>query len=61
MKTNTRIGLGKVFGERGEPEYLESYYSSAGQLSWRNSWNDSAENVSHLLFDAGPTEPIILI
>ncbi len=42
-------------GERGiEPEFLESYYSSAGQLTWRSSWNNSAGNVSHLLFDAGP-------
>ena len=37
-----------------EPEYLESYYSSAGQLSWRSSWDDNPENISHLLFDAGP-------
>ena len=41
-------------GERGtQPSLLESYFHSAGQTTWRSSWNSSSVNTSHLLFDVG--------
>ncbi|MDC0557247.1 heparinase II/III family protein [Candidatus Poseidoniaceae archaeon] len=41
-------------GKRGtQPSLLESYFPSAGQTTWRSSWNSSSANTSHLLFDVG--------